>query len=183
MAASRPQFYAAAALGALSALTACAGDTTSAATTTTVQAGGPPQRAKAIEPCLMTLDDVAKALGRTPDAPGEGTEESCSYVFNSSAGESRLQLRIRPYVTDPVALKAAKQNHPSCTPVEVPKVGEGMIMFEPDANFNDVPAYLLTSRGMVQILYFPAGGATDKDSKAVVTLSKAIDKKISALPD
>lgn len=148
---------------------------------TTIEAAAAP--AAELDPCVLTPAEVESAIGMLPPTAGEGDPSSCLYLVNSEAGAVRFEIKVKPWVTDRSVFEAVKESYESRVAIEDSKVGKGLLTFKPSLHDTDLPAYLLTSKGLVNVILYPAGPPTEADAKLVVKLAKAVDKKLASQPD
>jgi hypothetical protein len=138
-----------------------------------------PRPAPTVESCMLSSDEVKKATGLTPAAPGEGSIQACIYQITGKTGAAgKLELRARPWVTDKGVIEGQKRNFEQRVAVEMPDVGLGAIAFEGDPAYNEVPGFVMTKSGLVSIVWTPGAEVTKEDTKVVEGLAKAIAKKL-----
>jgi hypothetical protein len=165
--------------------TACLGGTKAEsakdAPTTTVADG--PRPAPNVDPCVLSADEMKKASGLVATGPGQGNIQLCAYEMTAKSGAvGRLEIRVKPWVTDPGVIDSEKSVRDARTVVEMPGVGKAAIAFEADPAFKDVPAFVMTNSGFATITWLPGAEPTKDDTKAVVGLTKAIAKKLEVPP-
>lgn len=157
-------------------LAGCAGSKADSAveSSTTLRA-----QTESVDPCVLSAADVKAATGVLPGRSGDSAASGCDYSLTVAGGEARFEIRVKPWVTGPAALVAAKSSYSSRIPIFDDGVGQGMLTFTPDPNYPDLPAFVLTDKGLVTVLWHPAASASDADSKLVIKIAKAIASKLN----
>ncbi len=164
------------------ASSACSGDKQAKPVeTTTVPV---PRAAPNVEPCLLSQEEVKKATGMDPVGPGEGAINSCWYSLTPKGGgePTRFEIRVKPWVSDISVLEAEKVSRPNRKPIEFSDVSQGMVTFEPDTQFADLPVFIMTTKGYVFLNWVPARQIVKDDGKTSISLGKAVAKKLDSLP-
>jgi hypothetical protein len=170
------------ALSIAAVLTGCFGGKEKAAPTTASgsTANGAPTPSPTVDPCVLTVDEVKKAIGTAPSGPGQGTAFQCVYQIPGKDGTvSSFEIRVKGWVSDPGVIETERQIRGNRTPVEV-EAGRGALVFEADPLYKDVPGFVMTNAGYATITWLPGGEPTEKDTKAVVAITKAVGKKLEA---
>jgi hypothetical protein len=165
--------------------TACLGgkksDSAKDVAATTVADG--PRPAPNVDPCVLSAEEMKKISGLVANGPGQGNIQLCAYEVTAKNGSvGRLEIRVKPWVTDPGVVASEKTVRDARTAVELPGVGKAAIAFEADPAFKDVPAFVMTNSGFATITWMPGAEPNKDDTKAVVALAKAIAKKLEVPP-
>jgi hypothetical protein len=165
--------------------TACLGGNKTAkakAETPTTVADGP-RPAPNVDPCVLSVDEMKKASGLVAGGPGRGNIQLCAYEVTTKSGVAgHLEIRVKPWVTDPGVVQSEKTVRDARVAVDLPDVGKGAVAFEADPAFKDVPAFVMTNSGFATITWMPGAEPTKDDTKVVVALAKAIAKKLEVPP-
>jgi hypothetical protein len=164
--------------GKKGATSSSSGTTDTTIETVTAPTDGP-RPATAVEPCMLSSDEVKKATGLNPAAPGEGNIQACIYQMTGKGGAvGKIEVRAKPWVTDKGIIEGQKRNFEQRVAVDLPTVGLGAIVFEGDAAYKEVPGFVMTKSGLVSIVWTPGTESTKDDTKIVEGLAKAIAKKL-----
>lgn len=165
--------------------TACigGGSKSETADTTVVTASQGPRPAPNVDPCVLSAEEIKKATGFEPAGPGAGSVMSCTYSLASKKGDvGRLEIRVKPWVTDAGIVALERDNRPDRAAVELENTGQAAVAFEADAVYPDVPAFVMTNTGLASINWQPGAEPGKDDTKLVVTVAKAIAKKLEVPP-
>ena len=153
-------------------------DSGSSSTTVATPLNDSPTPAQSVDPCVLSVDEVKKAIGTAPSAPGQGTAFQCLYQVPAKDGAvTTFEIRVKGWVSDPGVLDTEREVRSQRTPVEVKNVGKGALVFEADPQFKDVPGFAMTNSGYATISWLP-GGEPTKDDYATALFQRTAPRNL-----
>jgi hypothetical protein len=144
-----------------------------------------PIPAPIVNPCVLSVAEIKLASKLELNEPKDPTSDQCMYDVATKPGTAaRLEIRIKPSVSDADAIETQRNAAVGRTVTNIPSAGRSAIVLEPTPALADVTAYVLTNSGLVAIKFTPGAEPTKDDTKAVINLVALIAKKLDlASPD